>query len=191
MTTPPKNNNAWLAEPWDILSTEHLLQNPFLCVRRERVRVPTGEEADYYINEREGWAAVFGVTPEGKVVLNRQYKHGVRRVITELPAGSIDPGESPEEAARREFLEETGYEAGDLEFIARYAIDPTSCDGFMYLYYANPVRRVGPRTSTDPLERIENILVDVSDLRTMIGSGEIDAMGQVAAILTVLGKKHA
>ena len=62
------------------------------------------------------FAVVVAVTEQGELVIERQYRHGIEKVIWELPAGAIEPGEDPQEAAKRELLEETGYKAEKLEF---------------------------------------------------------------------------
>ena len=94
---------------WEILKSKRIIDNKYLKVRQDTVRLPDGTiYNDYYVREEKGWSAIFCLTEDGKVVLNRQYKHGIGEIVLELPAGRIEEGESPEESIKRELEEETG-----------------------------------------------------------------------------------
>jgi ADP-ribose pyrophosphatase len=101
--------------PWQPLdSTLVFSRPPWLAVFQEKVRLPTGRLLDdFYRVVLPDYACVAAVTPAGELVLVHSYKHGLGRVTLCVPAGHLEPGESPPEAARRELLEETGYEAED------------------------------------------------------------------------------
>ena len=87
-----------------------MVDSPFLKIYKEAVELPNGEILhEYYILDRPGWVAIWCEVDEGEVVLTRQYKHGIGKTVMELPAGSIEKGETPLDCAMRELLEETGY----------------------------------------------------------------------------------
>src|SRR5688572_19598411 len=113
-------------EPWKVLSSEYLHRKPWLTVRQERVELPTGAQiAEYWVSEFPPWVNVVPVTPEGRVVLIRQYRHGIGQVHYEIPAGVADPGDGDREAtARRELLEETGYGGGRWSPLLTIAANP-------------------------------------------------------------------
>jgi ADP-ribose pyrophosphatase len=90
-----------------------LLKGNFLEVRRDEVQLPDGRVAGREYILHSGAAAVVPLLDDGRMVLVRQYRHPVGRVLLELPAGKLDPAETPLACARRELLEETGYEADE------------------------------------------------------------------------------
>ncbi len=101
-------------KPWRVLSSEYTDRKPWHTVRLESVELPSGAVIpEYWINEYAPWVNVVAVTADEKVVLIRQYRHGLGAVHFELPAGTTDPEDaSLETAARRELAEETGYGGG-------------------------------------------------------------------------------
>ena len=92
--------------PWTVLAREYLAREPWYTVRVDRVQLPTGAIIPkYWISEYPPWVNVVAVTADERVVLIRQYRHGIGAVHFEIPAGATDPGDtSLESAARRELL---------------------------------------------------------------------------------------
>jgi len=93
------------------LSRQELLRGHFLHAVRERVRLPDGAEATREFVLHPGAVMVVPMLDDGRVVLERQWRHPVGRVMVEFPAGKLDAGEDRLACARRELLEETGYSA--------------------------------------------------------------------------------
>ena len=92
--------------PWKILSSKHVYPN----VRIDHCELPDGQVIEGFVLEYHDWATVVALTPDNQVVMERQYRHGIQKILLELPGGVIDDSDaSPLEAARRELLEETGY----------------------------------------------------------------------------------
>src|SRR5262249_58102479 len=91
-------------QAWEVLGSAYLSRKPWLTLRQDRVRLPGGAViGEYFVLEYPAWVNVVAVTSEGRVVLVRQYRHGLGRVGIELPAGVVEPSDpSPESAARRE-----------------------------------------------------------------------------------------
>jgi ADP-ribose pyrophosphatase len=119
-------------------------------------------------------------------VLVRQYKHGIAEEVLELPAGAIDPGESPSAAALRELSEETGYGVeGELSPVRTFIIDPTNSNGRFTLFFgrdATPSRAQDP----DPTEEISVELVPLASLLGLVRDGSINVAPQVGSIYTML-----
>ena len=88
-----------------------------LHLRVDDVRLPSGRTSVREVIEHPGSVAILPITATGEILLVRQYRYAVGRELLEIPAGLLDPGESPEAAARRELREETGHEAGKLQLI--------------------------------------------------------------------------
>lgn len=95
------------------LASEVLLDGSFLHVRRDTVRLPTGDTATREFVVHPGAVAVVPIAADGRLVLVRQWRHPVGQVLLEFPAGKIDPGEARRTTAARELREETGYRAAE------------------------------------------------------------------------------
>ena len=171
---------------WKILNSKYVLDSPYMKVRQEAVQLPDGRIYDqYFVREYKGWVAIFAVTVDGKILLTRQYKHGIRRIVIELPAGSIDESEEPEIAAARELQEETGYVADRLDFVGKYILEPTACDGHVYVYFADGVKPLAQK-NVDSKEEIEILKVSLNELNDMMRSGLINVISQLGIIDRVL-----
>lgn len=172
-----------------MLHSELLIDTPYLRLRRDRVETPRGDVVDdYHVRETRGFVVIFALTPAGEVVLVRQYKHGIGEIVTELPAGAIDPGEEAAAAAAREFTEETGYELpGGLELVRTFIIDPTNSDGRFALFFGRGAVPTG-KQDFDATEDIVVELVPLDRLLDLVRDGTIDVNSHVAAIYTVLDR---
>ena len=81
---------------WEIIESEYLIRRPWLTARRDRVKLPTGVEIpEYYILEYPDWVNVIAITKEGKFVLVRQYRHGIKETRYEICAGFVKPEKEP------------------------------------------------------------------------------------------------
>ena len=96
--------------------TEQLLKGNFLHVVRDTVRLPDGKSATREYVKHMGAVAVVPLLDDGRIVLERQYRHAAGGVMIEIPAGKLDAGEEPLACARRELLEETGYVASEWAY---------------------------------------------------------------------------
>ena len=175
---------------WTIIESAIVIETPFLRLRRDQIELPGGRTvADYYVRESRGFAIVFAITPEDRVVLVRQYKHGIGERVLELPAGAIDPGEAPADCARRELAEETGYVADppDLERAGSFIFEPTGSTTRYHLYLARNARPLVP-TAFDATEDITVELAPLDDLRAMVKDGRINVGAHVASIYYVLDR---
>jgi ADP-ribose pyrophosphatase len=166
-----------------VLKSERLVESPWLTVRREHIRTPTGYEIpEYYLVDAPDIVTVLALTVERQVVLVEQYRHGLGGIGLELPAGMHDEaGESAEQAARRELLEETGYQAGQLELLGELRPSYARQSNRLYAYLALDCREVA-EPHGDPAEDIVVRLVDLETLRGLVRSGEIGSLVSVGAI---------
>ena len=130
----------------------------------------------------KGWlGSTAGVTDDGRIVTIRSYKHGPRRVSLSLPAGLLDDDEQPEEAARRELLEETGYEAASWERIGSFVVDSNYGLNTEHAFIARGARRVREPQSGD-LEEIQVELHDRAEVIAAIRSGDVAQLSSAAAL---------
>jgi len=118
-----------------------------------------------------GAVVLLPVLPDNRVVMIQNVRHSVGETLLELPAGTIDPGESPEQTALRELVEETGYRAAKIEKLHEFYSCPGICDERMYLFLASGLTAGEPdREST---EEIENQILTRDEIVGRIDRGEI------------------
>lgn len=167
---------------WNILSSEYLLKTKWLTVRKDYIRMPSGAEMDdYYVLEYPDWINVIAITEDGKFVVERQYRHGTQSVDYELCAGTIEKGEKPLEAAKRELLEETGYEGGEWTLYCQSCPNPAAMTTTNYTFLAKGVKYSGER-HLEKTEDIEIHLMDYEEVKDLVMNGGI-RQGQMLAPL--------
>ena len=175
---------------WHVVESHLVIDTPHLRLRRDDIELPSGTRIEYYVRESRGFAIVFPLTADGRVVLVRQYKHGIGRSVLELPAGAIDADEDPPACARRELTEETGYVATELEHAGTFAYDPTSSTTHYHLYLARDVQPAGS-SAFDETEQIVVELASLGELRRYLRDGTIDVGAHVASIYYMLDRLGA
>lgn len=174
---------------WQIAGSEIVIDTPHLRLRRDAIILPDGSRLEnYYVRESRGFSVIFALTPDEHVVLVRQYKHGIGRSVLELPAGVIDPDETPLACAERELAEETGYATIEgLEHVATFATDPTNSDAHFHLFLGRDAQP-GTGQKPDVTETIDVRLANFDELRRFIRDGTIEVSSHVAAIYFILDK---
>jgi 8-oxo-dGTP pyrophosphatase MutT (NUDIX family) len=179
-------------QPWDVLGSAYLSRKPWLTLRQDRVRLPNGAVIDeYFVLEYPAWVNVVAVTTADRVVLVRQYRHGLGRVGVELPAGVVDPGDpSPEAAARRELLEETGYGGGAWRELCVTSANPTTHSNLTYSFLAVGVEPVGP-PAPEATEDLQVFTASVDELTRRIEAGEVVQALHLAPLLKYLLTRHS
>lgn len=140
---------------------------------------------DFYQIELVEYVLIFAQTTEGQVVMERHYKHGVRRVILALPAGYVEPGEEPLAAAKRELLEETGYGADDWQQLGSYVVNGNQGCGKAHIVRATGARWKQNACSGD-LEEVQVLLLTPDEAIGAIADGQVATLGSVAAIALAL-----
>jgi ADP-ribose pyrophosphatase len=157
-----------------------------LRVHRQRYSLPDGRRVELDAVRVPAVAYIVPLLGDGRVVLIRQYRPIVDAEIWELPAGTIEPGESPEVCARRELAEEAGYEAGRLESLGEALADPGLTDEKIYLFVARDLRVVTRELDADEL--IEVAPVALTAAYRMADAGEILDAGTLVALYRFRGR---
>ncbi len=180
-----------MVKPWPLLSSKTLLDRGIIKVDQDTVLSPrTGDEMKFTIVRIPDVVQIVPLTAEGKLVMIHQYRHGSRRIGIEVPGGLIDSSdESPQDAARRELLEETGYGRGELVELASLIPQPAimSTRATIFLIKNVEYRRL---PELDRGEDIEVILVDPSEIGKMILDGRIHSTTTVAALMLAWCSNH-
>lgn len=128
-----------------------------------------------------GSAVVIPVFDDGTVAFVRQYRHPAVRYLLEAPAGKLDPGETPEEAAARELEEELGFVAGRFEKLSEFFVSPGFCEEKMWVYLATDLRETKQRLEDD--EIIETFRIPIAQALSMITTGEIEDAKTIIGIM--------
>jgi 8-oxo-dGTP pyrophosphatase MutT (NUDIX family) len=159
------------------------MRGSFLSVWQERVRLANGSEIEDFCSiEAPDWAAVLCITPERRIVLVRQYRHGIRGESLELPAGALDPKEAPLLGAQRELLEETGYASERWQPLLVASMDPSRQVARAHFYCALDAELTAA-PDLDPSEDLESFLVSRAELLALIDQGRLVHGIHIAAIL--------
>jgi ADP-ribose pyrophosphatase len=154
----------------------------------ERARFPNGTEHEVEIVRHSRCVVLIPVQDDGRVVLIRQYRHSVKQVLWEVPAGSLDPGESPEAAAARECEEEIGLAPGRVERLGGLFPTPGYCDEEMIFFRVSDLRVPAPDSphKPDDDEYIEVQPVTIAEAKLMVTRGEIVDLKTAYALTLVL-----
>jgi 8-oxo-dGTP pyrophosphatase MutT (NUDIX family) len=163
-----------MIKPWPCIRSQYIQSLRIFSVRADTTLSPrTNAEHDFYVIETRDWVNIIPITADHQVVMVRQYRHGSREITLEIPGGLVDPGDTPEEAAARELLEETGYQAEELTKIGVANPNPAIFNNRCYTYLARNVTKVRD-PMPDQTEDIEVALFPLVDIPELIRKGKID-----------------
>ncbi|REJ78946.1 MAG: NUDIX hydrolase [Acidobacteria bacterium] len=164
--------------PPEILSTSTLLVCDLFDVTRSRIR-ENGVEYYREIIVHPGSAVIVPYFEDGTIALVSQYRHPAGKPLLELPAGSIDPGESAEECASREVREEVGVKAGSLEFLTEFYVSPGFLSEKMTVFLATELTH-------DPADGDDDEFIDVVRM-PLAEAAQLARSGRLCDAKTMLG----
>lgn len=166
---------------WQTRASRYLYESRWYNVRQDEVALPGGQEITYTVVEHPGYAMVVPLLPDGRVVMERVYRHSVGRALLECPSGGLD-GEPPDVAARRELEEETGYLARAVEPLGTFYGSSGISDERFHLFLARDVAS-GGSVALEVTEEIEVELLALEDLVARARRGELTDGPSALAIL--------
>lgn len=167
---------------WETLASAVAYSCDGFDVINEDVQLPDGTTAEFdYLSEDES-VVILPFRPDGDVVVIEEWRHAVRRRNRGLPAGTLEPGESPAEAARRELTEETGYEATEVDHLT--SVEPANgfSDAVFHYFVATGCEVAGEQQ----LDTDESIVVETTtfeELRSAVEAGTLRDGRSVLAVL--------
>ncbi|MDD5168002.1 MAG: NUDIX hydrolase [Syntrophales bacterium] len=166
---------------WEIISSVLDKSYRIFSLRTDRARSPrTGEAYDFFVIESSTWVNIIPLTPDEKVVMVRQYRHGIRDITLEIPGGLVEAVDTPEEAAFRELREETGYETSSMTSLGFVHPNPAIQNNLCYTYLARDAYPAGTQEQ-DEKEDIGIELIPLKDIPDLIRMGTISHALVIAA----------
>jgi ADP-ribose pyrophosphatase len=165
-----------------VTSHERIFDGRVFAIDRDRVRMPNGREVVIDVVRHPRSVVLIPVPEPGHVVLIRQYRYAVNKYLWELPAGSVDPGEEPEAAAKRECHEEIGQLPDTVVRLAALLPTPGYCDEEMIFFRVSGLSVPEEAAALDEDEDIEPRTFTIADAREMVRRGEITDMKTVAGL---------
>lgn len=169
-------------KPWKLLETKYLVDAPWLKVAKEKCELPNGKVIDdFYTLWQPDWVLILARTATGRWVMTEQYRHGSQTIELEFPAGIINKGETPEQAALRELQEECGYGVqvrdchkatppATARYLGSLPVNPDRHRGKFHIVFIDGVSKAG-ETHFDSTEDIESSELSDGELQQKIADG--------------------
>jgi len=170
-----------IINPWKVIETKYL--QPY--IRIDRCELPNGHILDCHLLEYNDEIIVFALTRNQDVVLIKQYRHGAQKTILELPGGSVDAGESPLEAAKRELMEETGYTSDTFIEVGHGSPNPAIYTNKIYFFLAMDAEQNGNQSTYDA-EAIDILLTPLEEVIAMAKRGDLLHSLNIGTVFFVL-----
>ena len=178
-----------MTNPESTITSQRIYQGRVVGLRVDTVQLPQGRVSKREIVEHGGSVAIVPLDAQMNVLMVRQYRKAAEEALLEVPAGGLDEGEAPEECARREMVEETGYRASLMEHLATFFTTPGFCDEEMHAFLATGLTAGQPRPEPD--ESIEVVRVPLASVPEMIQRGEIRDAKSIASLLLTLERTRS
>ena len=188
-----KQNNL----AWEEISTEHIVQDEWVDFRRSAYRFPDGSVFEpFYSYSRRDYVVIVASDTDGKYLCVRQFRHGIKEVTTEFPAGGIERTDGKEygskgsssasedalEAAKRELLEETGYVSKDWTHLLTVPSNATIADNYAHIFMAENCRKSGEQ-NLDETEFLNVRKYSSEEIEEMIYKGNFQQAVHIMAWL--------
>ncbi len=167
-------------QPEDTIESETVFSGNLIKVRKDTVRLFEDKTTVREIVEHSEVIAVLPVLDDGRIVLVRQFRKAAEEILLEIPAGGVDEGETPEDAVRREMVEETGYRVGRLKKLFSFYTSPGFTTELMHLYEGSDLQ---PGTPTEETDAIEVVLMTPQEaLQQVRSTAAADAKTLIALL---------
>ncbi|MBA4167208.1 MAG: NUDIX hydrolase [Chitinophagaceae bacterium] len=176
---------------WKILASEYLYRETWFTIRKDICETPDGKIVDpYYVYEFSTWVSALAVTADNKVVMVRQYRHGIQETILEVPGGCVDATDKDyQEAIARELMEETGYGFNNYEYLGKVSPNPSTNTNWMHMFLATGGVKVNEQ-KLDHNEEIEVTLMEINEVEHLLEENKIVQALHSCTIMYGLRKLH-
>ena len=160
---------------------KRIYQGNILDLEVDRVLLPSGGEASREVVRHQGAVVVLPLHEDRRIEVVRQYRYPMGEILLELPAGKLDPGESPAACAGRELAEETGWYPVEIHELGSFFTTPGFTDEVLHAFIATPLQPA-PDVAKDPDEAIESVTMTVEEAFNACRDGTICDSKTIAAI---------
>lgn len=172
---------------WKTLSSEYLYKDTWFTIRKDTCETRDGKLiTPYYVYEFPTWVAAVALTEDGRVIMERQYRHALGVINYEIPGGCVDSTDPSLQAAiERELLEETGYRFEKYEYLGRISANPSTNNNWLHMYLATGGQLIKDQ-ELDHNEEIEVYLFTIDELKQMLRENKIIQSMHVTALFYAL-----
>ena len=170
-----------LIKSWKTINTTYVHRD----VRVDECELPNGQIIDAHVLDYDDESMIFALTKDRQVVLIRQYRHGAQDVILELPNGSVDEGETPLEAAKRELMEETGYASDTFIAVGQLSPNPAIYRNQIHFFLALDAEHSNQQSSHDA-DSIEVVLTPLEGVIAQARDGKLINSLNITTLFFVL-----
>lgn len=164
-----------------MIDTQTLYEGRIFDVLLDQVELPSGRRTTREVVKHRGAVGIVPVLEDGTLVLEEQYRYPTGEVLIEIPAGRLEQGETPDQTARRELLEETGYLSDEMKRLTVFYTAPGYASEKLYLYLARGLKQAETKPDFDENIRLKEVSLD--DALRLIGRGEIRDGKTIAGLL--------
>ncbi|MBI4301228.1 MAG: NUDIX hydrolase [Chloroflexi bacterium] len=166
------------------VASQRIYNGRVVSLRLDTVELTNGAKIQREIVEHGDVVAVVAIDDNGNVLLVRQFRKPAEQVLLEIPAGGLEPAESPEDGVRRELQEETGYRASQVRRLGGFYTSPGFCTEFLHLYLATDLQFEPLEPDED--ESFELVRVPLAQILELIDSGVISDAKSLVGLLMLL-----
>lgn len=171
------------------LESETIYDGRLIGLRKDKVQLPDGRTSVREVVVHPGAVAIVPLLDDGRVILVRQYRHAIGKILMEIPAGTLHPNETAEECALRELQEEIGYTAGQLEHLTSIYLAPGYSTELLHVFLARSLSPASREMDED--EFVEPVAIPLEEAISQICEGKIQDAKTAAALLLVWHKQKA
>jgi 8-oxo-dGTP pyrophosphatase MutT (NUDIX family) len=177
---------------WKVLKSEYLFRDLWFTVRKDTCERPDGKIVDpYYVYEFPEWVTAVAFTKDGKIIMERQYRHACGLTMYEIPGGCVDPEDANLELAiARELREETGYEFESFEYMGRTSANPSTNNNWMHMFIARG-GELKKEQELDDNEDIEIQLLTIEEVKNLLLENQILQSMHTTALFYALQRINA
>ncbi len=169
-------------EKWQVLDSEKIINNKWITIEKQICKVNSKITInDYYVVRKNDYVILI-IEKNNEIFFVKQYRQGIQQFILNLPMGLIDKNEKPEEAAKREILEETGQKSDKVLFLGDFFIAPSYITTKAFVFYTNQTTSVEDYEKPNDDEELEIVKINKKELLELMKNNQLKDMSSIIAL---------